>query len=137
MSDDALRTGVVIRYPYLWARQAQAGETEGRKDRPVAVGVRLPRANGDLVLFFPVTSKQPETSRFAAEIPPIEKRRAGLDPDLRLWLILDEFNTDIVGQSFYLEPAPPLGSFGKAFFLPLLRTFIARRKSATEVNRFR
>ena len=60
MSDDALRTGVVIRYPYLWARQAQAGETEGRKDRPVAVGVRLPRANGDLVLFFPVTS---ETTR--------------------------------------------------------------------------
>jgi hypothetical protein len=137
MSDVALQTGVVIRYPYLWARQAQAGETEGRKDRPVAVGVRLHRANGDLVLFFPITSKQPEKSRFAAEIPPIEKRRAGLDPDLRLWLILDEFNSDIVGQSFYLEPGPPLGSFSKAFFLPLLRAFIARRKTATEVNRFR
>jgi len=139
MSNDALQTGVVIRYSYLWARQAQAGETEGRKDRPVAVGVRLPRADGDLVLFFPITSKHPEAARFAAEIPAIEKRRAGLDPDMRLWLVLDEFNTDtdIVGQSFYLEPTPPLGRFSKAFFLPLLRAFIARRRTAVEVNRFR
>lgn len=137
MSFDHLQTGVVVRYPYLWARQARSGETEGRKDRPVSVGVRLPRPTGDLVLFFPITSKEPEASRFAAEIPALEKRRAGLDPDLRLWIILDEYNTDIVGQSFYLEPAAPLGSFGKAFFLPLLRAFAARRKSATEVDRFR
>jgi hypothetical protein len=137
MSNEALQTGVVVRYSYLWARQAQAGETEGRKDRPVAVGVRIPRLDGDLVLFFPITSKHPEAGRFVAEIPAIEKRRAGLDSDMRLWLILDEFNTDIVGQSFYLEPSPPLGCFSKAFFLPLLRTFIARRKTAIEVNRFR
>jgi hypothetical protein len=132
-----IQTGVVVRYPYLWARQAHAGETVGRKDRPVAVGVLLARPHGDLVLFFPITSKQPEASRFAVEVPPIEKRRAGLDPDLRLWIILDEFNTDIVGHSFYLEPVPPLGSFSKAFFLPLLRAFAARRRTAAEVNRFR
>ncbi|CAI9418682.1 hypothetical protein ANOBCDAF_04335 [Pleomorphomonas sp. T1.2MG-36] len=137
MSFEQLQTGVVLRYAYLWARQAKAGETEGRKDRPVAVGVRLARKSGDLILFFPITSKEPEASRFAAEIPPIEKRRAGLDADMRLWLILDEYNTDIIGQSFYLEPAPPLGSFSKAFFLPLLRAFVARRKMTTEVNRFR
>lgn len=137
MSFDQIQTGVVIRYPYLWAREALAGETEGRKDRPVAVGVRLPRSNGDLVLFFPVTSKEPKASRFAVEIPPLEKRRAGLDPDRRLWIIFDEYNADIVGHSFYLEPDPPLGSFGKAFFLPLLRAFVARRKSVVEVNRFR
>ncbi len=79
MSYDDIQTAAVIRYPYLWARQAHAGETEGRKDRPVAVGVRISRPDGDLVLFFPITSKQPETSRFSAEIPGIEKRRAGLD----------------------------------------------------------
>ncbi|APG87413.1 hypothetical protein SAMCCGM7_pC0208 (plasmid) [Sinorhizobium americanum CCGM7] len=50
---DEIQTAAVIRYPYLWARQAGKGETEGRKDRPVAVGVRLPRPDGDLVLFFP------------------------------------------------------------------------------------
>ena len=137
MSYDDIQTATVIRYPYLWAREARAGETEGRKERPVAVGVRLPRPDGDLVLFFPISTKQPEASRFSAEIPAIEKRRAGLDTDLRLWIILDEFNTDIVGQSFYIEPEPPIGRFSKAFFLPLLRTFIARRKEFAEVSRFR
>ena len=137
MSYDDLQTASIIRYPYLWARQARAGETEGRKDRPVAVGVRIARPDGDLILFFPNTTKPPEALRFTAEIPAIEKRRAGLDVDLRLWIIFDEFNTDIVGQSFYLEPEPPIGRFSKAFFLPLLREFIARRKSFTEVSRLR
>lgn len=134
---DDIQTAAVVRYPYLWAREAAQGETEGRKERPVAVGVRLPRVDGDLVLFFPVTTKQPEKSRFAFEIPAIEKRRAGLDADLRLWIIMDEFNSDVVGRSFYLEPEPPIGRFSKAFFLPLLREFIARRRSMTEVSRSR
>lgn len=103
----------------------------------MAVGVRIPRAVGDLALFFPITTKQPEANRFTVEIPAIEKRRAGLDVDLRLWIILDEFNTDILGRSFYLEPEPPIGRFSKAFFLPLLREFIARRKSFSEVMRSR
>ena len=137
MSYDDIQTASVIRYPYLWAREAHKGETEGRKERPVAVGVRLPRPDGDLVIFFPISTKQPEPARVSAEIPAIEKRRAGLDTDLRLWIILDEFNTDRVGRSFYLEPDPPIGRFSKAFFLPLLRAFIARRKEFTEVSRFR
>jgi hypothetical protein len=40
VSRDELRTGCVIRFPYLWVREAERGETEGRKARPVAVGVR-------------------------------------------------------------------------------------------------
>jgi hypothetical protein len=137
VSFEQILTGTVIRYPYLWAREARDGETEGRKDRPVAVGVRLGRMDGDLILLFPITSRQPETARFSVEIPAIEKRRAGLDPTLRLWLILDEFNTDVVGRSFYLEPIPPIGRFSKAFFLPLLREFVARRATFTQVDRLR
>jgi hypothetical protein len=132
-----IQTACVIRYPYLWAREASSGETEGRKARPVAVGVRMRRADGDLLLLFPITTKEPEPARFASEIPLIEKRRAGLDPDLRLWIIFDEYNTDIVGRSFYLEPEPPIGRFSKAFFLPLMRSFIARRKIFTGVSRTR
>lgn len=67
----------------------------------------------------------------------MEKRRAGLDADLRLWVILDEYNLDIIGRSFYLEPEPPIGRLSKAFFSPLLREFIVRRKAAIEVNRAR
>lgn len=137
MSFGDIQTASVIRYPYLWVREAGQGETEGRKYRPVAVGVRIARIDGDMLLLFPVTTKQPEPGRFAAEIPATEKRRAGLDVDLRLWIILDEYNADIVGQSFYLEPDPPIGRFSKAFFLPLVREFVARRKSLKGVDRAR
>jgi hypothetical protein len=134
---DEIQTAAVVRYPYLWSREAGRGETEGRKHRPVAVGVRIAQTDGDLVLFFPITTKEPDRSRFAKEIPTIEKRRAGLDVDRRLWIILDEFNSDTIGRSFYLEPEPPLGRFSRAFFLPLLREFVARRKSIAEVSRSR
>jgi hypothetical protein len=137
VSFEQIVTGAVIRYPYLWAREAHQGETEGRKGRPVAVGVRLARIDGDLILLFPITSRAPESARFSVELPAIEKRRAGLDPTLRLWLILDEFNTDVIGRSFYLEPIPPIGRFSKAFFLPLLKEFVARRRTFTHIDRLR
>jgi hypothetical protein len=133
----SIQTACVIRYPYLWAREAIRGETEGRKRRPVTVGVRLPRIDGDLLVLFPITSKEPDAGRFAVEIPETEKRRAGLQADLRLWIIFDEYNTDIVGESFYLEPEAPIGRFSKAFFLPLMRTFISRSKQASAINRNR
>jgi hypothetical protein len=135
---DALRTGAVFRYPYLWAREAAQGETEGRKFRPAAVGVRIPKSKGeDVLVLFPITSKEPARGRFAAEIPETEKRRAGLDGTIRLWIVLDEYNQDVIGRSFYLEPEPPLGYFSKAFFLPLLREFIRRRSQAKVIHRRR
>lgn len=137
MSFEEIQTASVVCYPYLWVREAGHGETEGRKNRPVAVGIRLSRPDGDLLILFPITTKQPEPVRFAAEIPATEKWRAGLDVDLRVWLILDEYNTDIIGQSYYLEPEPPRGRFSKAFFLPLVREFIARRQSLRGISRNR
>jgi hypothetical protein len=138
VSLDQLRTGCVIRFPYLWVREAERGETEGRKHRPVAVGVRISQPKGeDLLVLFPITSQPPPADRFAVEIPEMEKRRAGLDAALRLWIIFDEYNRDVVGRSFYLEPEPPLGRFSKAFFLPLMKQFIARRAGTRGVNRRR
>jgi hypothetical protein len=75
--------------------------------------------------------------RFAAEIPDTEKRRAGLDGTIRLWIVLDEYNHDVIGRSFYLEPEPPLGYFSKAFFLPLLLEFIRRKSQARAIPRHR
>jgi hypothetical protein len=83
----------------------------------VAAGVRLARPKGeDLLVLFPITSQPPSSDRFAVEIPEMEKRRAGLDASLRLWIILDEYNQDVIGQSFYLEPEPPLGISARRFF---------------------
>ena len=138
MSFDEICTACVIHYPYLWAREASAGETEGRKHRPVAVGIRYPMTNGeDLPLLLPITTQSPQPGRLAVEIPDIEKRRAGLEVTVRLWLIFDEYNEDIIGKSFYLEPDPPLGRFSRAFFLPLMREFIRRRSEARGINRHR
>lgn len=138
MSFDEIQSGCVIRFSYLWARQAAQGETAGRKDRPTAVGFRLLRAKGeDLLVLFPITSQPPQPDRFAVEIPEMEKRRAGLNSSLRLWIIFDEYNTDIIGQSFHLEPLPPLGQFSKAFFLPLMREFARRKSGAQGVERWR
>jgi len=63
-----------------------------------------------------------------------EKRRAGLEEELRFWTILDEYNGDIVGRSFHFEPERPRRSFSKAFFLQGMRAFIARRKGTRSVE---
>ncbi len=88
-----------------------------------------------MLILFPITTKAPAPERFAAEIPDTEKRRAGLDGRLRLWIVLDEYNQDEIGRSFYLEPQPPLGYFSRAFFLPLLQEFIRRRSETHAVHR--
>jgi hypothetical protein len=117
MRRESRRTSLRLRDPVSLSL-AERDETEGRKPRPVAVGVRIARPKGeDVLVLFPITS-QPSPDRFAVEIPEMEKRR-------------------IVGRSFHLEPEPPLGRFSKAFFLPLMIEFIARRAGARGVNRQR
>jgi hypothetical protein len=75
---ETLQTGTVIRYSYLWRREAERGETEGRKRRPIAVGIRFPKNNGnDLLILFPITTQPPDPERFAVEIPVIEKGEQG------------------------------------------------------------
>jgi hypothetical protein len=102
------------------------------------VGVRIPKPRGeDVLVLFPITSHEPAHGRFAAEIPDTEKRRAGLDGTMRLWIVMDEYNRDVIGRSFYLEPEPPLGYFSKAFFLPLLQEFVRRRSQTRAVHRRR
>ena len=136
MSFDDLRTGVVVDYPFLWSHEAGRGRLEGSKIRPTAVGFRLPRrSGGDVLLLFPITTKEPPPERFAVEIPEAEKRRGGLSVDQRLWLILDEFNEDVVGESFHLIPGEVRGQLGRAFFLPLMKAFIARRAAMRGTSR--
>lgn len=135
MSFEELQTGVVISYPFLWLREAEKGETEGRKPRPTAVALRLARADGDAVVLLAITTQPPTRGRAAVEVPDTEKQRAGLEITTRCWIILDEFNTDIIGRSFYLEPERPLGAFSRAFFQPVARAFIANIRKARKVPR--
>lgn len=136
MSYEDIQTGCVIQYPYLWHHEHEKGETGGRKPRPTAVGVRLMRKDGrDGLILFALTTTEPTADREAVEVPDIEKQRTGLDRDARVWLILDEYNVDVVGESYHLEPVPPLGAFSKAFFGPLMREVSKRLGTTRRVTR--
>src|SRR5687768_11406342 len=136
MNFERFVTGTVFTYPYLWGHQAARGETEGRKDRPVVVGFRLRQKHGfERLVILPITTKMPDASRFCSEIPDNEKRRAGLDPSMRLWIILDDANSDTIEQSYYFRSQEPLGRFSKSYFVPLMQQLITRRENIAVTDR--
>lgn len=122
---EAPKAGDVLRYPYLWARQARNGETEGRKPRPCAVVLTVAtQANKTELRLCAITTQQPTSDVVALLIPETEKRRAGLDVRLQLWVILDEHNFDVFEQSYYIEPLSQVGIFSRVFTKELQQKMI-------------
>jgi hypothetical protein len=114
--------GQVFDYHYLWKWQADRGETEGRKKRPSCVVIVVTNEVGHHVMFIaPITSKSPDQGRTALEIPETEARRAQLESNLSLWVILDEVNADVLESSYTIEDRSPRGSFSPAFTDAILR----------------
>ncbi|GLS17784.1 hypothetical protein GCM10007874_07990 [Labrys miyagiensis] len=125
----APKSGDVWRYDYLWRWQHDAGETEGRKSRPVSLVAVVIDKDGKTNLFIlPITSSPPSSDRLALEVPEIERRRAGLN-DMPLWIILDEYNHDLFEGSFYLDPSACIGRFSEAFQRTTLNAFLTAAKS--------
>ncbi len=83
--------GLVISYACLWHHERQAGQEEGRKDRPSVIVLAVERAAIDttVVVVLPVTHTPPADP--AGEIPPAVKRHLGLD-DERSWIVVAEGN---------------------------------------------
>lgn len=114
--------GDIFSYPYLWHWQDQRGETEGRKPRPSCLALAVQNSQGETVLFIvPITSTEPDPQRAAILVPVLEARRANLDMDIPLWVIVDEVNTDIWERSYYLEDRTPQGRFSDQFTRQVLR----------------
>jgi hypothetical protein len=84
--------GFVIRYSYLWQREAAEGREEGVKDRPCAIVLVVRRDDDDapLVAVLPVTHSSPQNED-ALEIPALVKSRLRLDAE-RSWIVLSEAN---------------------------------------------
>lgn len=123
-----IRSGLLIWYPYLWARQQDGGETEGRKHRPCCLVVpRHDPASGKTVLFLlPVSTLAPGPGQRAVAIPEIERRRAGLTHWKSGWVYVSEYNYDIAETSFYYEPgAEPAGAFSQTFLKSVVAEFRA------------
>ncbi|SCM75237.1 conserved hypothetical protein [uncultured Pleomorphomonas sp.] len=135
----APESGDVWSFDYLWRWQHERGETEGRKPRPTALVACVKGANGRTNLFIlPITKTRPSDDRLAVEIPQIERVRAGLAADLRLWVMIDEYNHDFLETSFYLDPKGRIGRFSSAFHKAVLAAFVqaGREKRLRKVPRY-
>ena len=83
--------GLVIRYAYLWRREALKGQEEGVKDRPCAVVLSHRDDDGiTRVYALPITHSQP-LDELAIEIPAVVKQRLRLDGE-RSWVVISEAN---------------------------------------------
>ncbi|CUW48747.1 MULTISPECIES: hypothetical protein [Acetobacteraceae] len=128
MADDFPRVGQVIDYHYLWKWQDLRGETEGRKKRPSCVVVVAIDRDGKHHLFIlPITSKEPAADRQAVLIPETEARRAKLNTDMPLWVMVDEVNYDILETSYTLEDRAARGQFSPAFSKQIVLAFRSMR----------
>lgn len=115
--------GLVVRYAYLWEREAAAGREEGTKERPCAVviaveGAAAQEARGvgrrRRVLVLPVTHSEPRPpGEEGVELPPQVKALLGLD-EARSWVVVSEAN-DFAWPGPDLRPAPGGGPGSAAY----------------------
>ncbi|HYG88013.1 MAG TPA: hypothetical protein VD978_17295 [Azospirillum sp.] len=135
------KPGRVIRYEYLWRRQALRGQDTAEKDRPACIIVAVHRAQGDTrVLLLPITRSAPTGGDAAYEIPLRLKEHLGLDAD-RSWIVLSEANIDI-WPSPDLRPIPGRPGVMEYGLLPqklvnalreaVLNAILAKRMQATD-----
>jgi len=98
----------VIRYSFLWSREARTGAAEGRKDRPCAIVVATPRdRNGNVrVVVVPITHADPAA---AIALPPAVKASLGMDAEPS-WICLDELNV-FAWPGYDLRPIPGTGQY--------------------------
>ena len=92
MTWPAPQPGLVIRYSYLWKREALTGQEEGAKDRPCAVVLAVRDEAGRMQIYaLPITHSPPTDGADAIEIPAMVKARLGLD-GARSWVVVSEAN---------------------------------------------
>jgi mRNA-degrading endonuclease toxin of MazEF toxin-antitoxin module len=85
--------GDVLCFAYLWAREADTGQEEGLKDRPVVVVLATEGAGDSLrVLVAPVTHSAPDAATMAVELPAAVKRDLKLDR-AQSWIVTTEVNS--------------------------------------------
>ena len=87
------KPGLVIRYDYLWSREAAAGRDQG-KDRPACLVAASDSATTPrFVVILPITHAAPSGDTVGIEIPPKVRQAIGLD-DAPTWVIVSEHNVD-------------------------------------------
>lgn len=126
--------GLVLNYAYLWHDEHNAGQDEGRKDRPSVIVLCATRASDEamIVTILPITHAAPVEAKAAIEIPPRIKRHLGLD-DARSWIVVAEGN-EFVWPGYDLRKVPntdhyDFGFLPPRFFNQILDAFVALHKA--------
>ncbi len=87
------RPGLVVRYDYLWTREAAAGRQQS-KDRPACLVVASdPGTTPRFVVILPITRSAPRGDDVGVEIPHKVRRALGLD-DAPSWVLISDHNVD-------------------------------------------
>ena len=95
----------MVSYAYVWRREYEAGQEEGRKNRPCVIVLSVEKRNsGTRVTVAPITHTPPQAGTPCLEIPLRVKQHLGLD-DARSWVILDEVN-EFMWPGYDLRPIP-------------------------------
>ena len=95
--------GLVISYAYLWHREQARKRTEGTKDRPCVIVLKVERQDElVIVTVSPITHRMPRADTTSLEIPAAVKHHLGLDSE-KSWIVLDEIN-QFVWPGFDLRP---------------------------------
>lgn len=102
MVPQAPQAGMVLHYSFLWKHEAERGQDEGAKDRPVVVLVLL--AEGEEVVVAPITTVPPEAGAPAVEVPQRVREHLGLDAH-RSWISISTLNR-FVWPGPDLRPVP-------------------------------
>lgn len=104
----------MVRYAYLWRKEALRGHEEGRKDRPCAVVASVSVADGVVeVVVLPITHAPPASRDQAIPLPAAVKVRLGLNDDPS-WIITTEAN-QFVWPGPDLRPVRPGGGFSYGY----------------------
>ena len=87
------KPGLVIRYDYLWTREAAAGRDQGKERPACLVAATDATASPRFVVILPITHTPPDKNTVSVEIPENVRRAIGLD-DAPSWVIVSEHNVD-------------------------------------------
>jgi hypothetical protein len=97
----APEVGQIVRYAYLWRHEAERGQDEGLKDRPVVIVIARQRiADKWRVVVAPITHTRPSAPDKAVELPIRTARRMGLDNEPQ-WVSTTDMNA-------FVWPGPDL-----------------------------
>lgn len=120
------RPGLVIRYDYLWTREAAVGKQQS-KERPACLVAASDSAVAPrFVVILPITHSAPTGDTVGVEIPPRVGRVLGLD-EARSWVVVSEHNVD-EWPNAGLAPIPgQSGIFSYGFIPPGLFAQIKAR----------